>query len=222
MKVIHLIPSAFNYFNDIRDKAMSLVNRERECGIDAEAFTLQYGTVSRREVIAVAAAAPDLNFKGTVSGPALVKELDNYDVVHLHCPFFGLAKDFIVWKKLHPDKVLVLTYWRDARISDLFSLFLAWYNAFYLPKLFVLCDAVLGLFDNDFDRLKGSKYLRDKTKFADMKMYYDDLAKNNIHLTPATDELKLKHSDMEAVACVSFYSLLIQNKYGERTKEKIV
>ena len=175
MKVIHIIPSAFHYFDDIRNQAMDLVNAERKLGVDAEAFTLQYGAGTRREENIISQKAPGLNFNGLFSGNDLIKDLDNYDIVHLHCPFFGLAKDLLVWKKINPDKILVATVWREAKITDLFSVYIYLYNRRYLPKILSLCGRVI----------------------------------DKVHLTYPADELKLKHSDMEAKACVSFYSSLI-------------
>ena len=143
MKVIHLIPSAFDYFDDIRDKAMALVNAERELGIDAEAYTLQYGAATQREKNLISQKAPGLNFSGLINGGDLINDLGNYDIVHLHCPFFGLAKNLLAWKKSNPDKILVATVWREMKITDLFSVFVYLYNCYYWPKISKLCGRVI-------------------------------------------------------------------------------
>lgn len=143
MRVIHIIPSAFHYFDDIRDKAIALVNAERKLGVDAEAFTLQYGAATRREENLMSQKAPGLNFNGLFNGDNLIKDLDNYDIIHLHCPFFGMANDLLMWKKLHPNKILVATVWREMKITDIFSVFIYFYNRYYLPKVFKLCDRVI-------------------------------------------------------------------------------
>jgi hypothetical protein len=140
MKVIHLIPSAFHYFDDIRDRAMALVNAERKLGIVAEAYTLQYGATTKRDEISVSQKMPGLNFHGMFGNDDIIKDLDNYDIVHLHCPFFGLAKDLLAWKKNNPDKILAVSNWRKVIVIDLFSIFIALYNRYFLPKITRLAD----------------------------------------------------------------------------------
>ncbi|EKD42976.1 MAG: hypothetical protein ACD_72C00515G0006, partial [uncultured bacterium] len=47
MRVLHIIPSAFDYFDDIRSEAFKMIDAEIEMGIDAEAMTLEYGAPTK-------------------------------------------------------------------------------------------------------------------------------------------------------------------------------
>ena len=145
MRVIHIIPSAFEYFDDIRSQAFSLLEELHKLGVENEAVTLQYGQHNRATKKSIQAAAPEAahNYLGDFDINSVIKSFADFDVVHLHCPFFGAAGKILRWKKLNPDIPLVVTYYRAVRILDLMSLFIRFYNAYYLPKIFKLADAVV-------------------------------------------------------------------------------
>ncbi len=143
MRVIHIIPSAFEYFDDIRSQAFKLLDGLHKLGVENEAFTLQYGSPSQAEKTSVREASPSVHdMVGTFDISSAIKDFADFDIVHLHCPFFGAAGKILRWKKLNSSIPLVITYYRDVRIVDLMSLFISFYNKYYLPKLFRLSDAV--------------------------------------------------------------------------------
>lgn len=210
MKIIHIIPFAFDYFTDMRDRAMSLVESERNAGVEAEAYTLQYGPVSSHQKQGAAEKAPSLGFLSMNSSAGLVNDLNNYDIVHLHAPFLGMAGHVLKWKRNNPARPFVITYWRDVRISDSLSVFIALYNRYYLPRFFSLSEAVV---------FHGSASEKSTTAGRRMagKIHCDFLIgqsfleadEQNIHLTMPPDKIKLTQVDMEAQACISIYNKLI-------------
>ncbi len=143
MRVIHVIPSAFEYFDDIRSHAFKLLDELHKLDVETEAFTLQYGTPNKAEKNSIKQASPSVhNFIGSFDINSAIANFSDFDIVHLHCPFFGAAGKIMHWKKLHPDTPLVITYYRDVQIRDLMSLFIKLYNSYYLPKVFKVADAV--------------------------------------------------------------------------------
>ena len=143
MKVIHIIPSAFNYFDDIRSLVFSLLEGLHKLGVESEAFTLQYGSTDKAQKASIKEASPSVhNYIGNFNINSAIDNFSNFDIVHLHCPFFGAAGKILRWKKLNPEIPLVVTYYREVRIEDLMSLFIRFYNAYYLPKFYKLADAV--------------------------------------------------------------------------------
>ncbi|MBI5729461.1 MAG: glycosyltransferase [Candidatus Magasanikbacteria bacterium] len=156
MKVLHIIPSAFDYFGDIRAAAFSLVGKLPGLGVEADAFTLQYGSASREEQGEVAATAPSQRFVGLTSVAELIVALGEYDLIHVHCPFFGVAGKIIAWKREHPNIPLVATFHRRVATPDFFSLGIVWYNRYYLPKLFAVADAVAAPSIKIFQRSFGA------------------------------------------------------------------
>ncbi len=143
MRIVHIIPAAFNYFDDIRDLAMAEVEAEVALGIEAEAFTVQYGSVTERISSNVQKVAPTRVFKGMVTGSAVVDALDTFDVVHVHCPILGMMREIIAFKRKNPQVALLVTYHRPVVVPDLFALYISWYTMWYLPQLLRVADALV-------------------------------------------------------------------------------
>lgn len=142
MRVIHIIPSAFEYFNDIRSQAFKLLEELNKLGVETEAFTLQYGSPNKMEKSSIKESAPSVHSHiGDFDIDSAIASFSDFDVVHLHCPFFGAAGKILNWKKNNPNVPLVITFYRDVRIEDAFSLFIRLYSAYFLPKIFSLADA---------------------------------------------------------------------------------
>lgn len=143
MRVVHIIPAAFNYFNDIRDVAMAMVEAEGKMGLEVEVYMVQYGSVTERFSSEVKRVAPTRVFQGMVSGTSLVDALSSFDVVHVHCPMLGLMKKLVSFKQANPSVPLVVTYHRSVTHPDLFSLYVSWYTNWYLPRLLRVADALV-------------------------------------------------------------------------------
>lgn len=142
MRVIHIIPSAFEYFNDIRSQAFKLLDGLHKLGVETEAFTLQYGLSNKAEKKSIKEASPSVHsHMGDFDIDSAIKSFTDFDVVHLHCPFFGAAGKILQWKKNNPNTPLVVTFYREVKVVDLMSLFIKLYNAYYLPKFFKLTNA---------------------------------------------------------------------------------
>jgi len=134
MRVLHIIPSAFDYFDGIRFESFKILEMENKFGIDTDAITLEYGSSPKSSVSSTTKSFPRQKFLGRDTIDRNVKEWDQYDVVNLHCPFFGGAKKILDWAGSN-DKNLVLTYHCDFVSSDIIGWFIKIYNYFYLPKL---------------------------------------------------------------------------------------
>ena len=147
MKVIHVIPSAFNYFDDIRAEAFALIEYLELMGIDNEAFTIEFGgSVPETTRTEVKATAPSQQFKGLVPTKEMIALFASGDIVHVHCPLLGGARKILRWKKAGAPQPLVVSYHRRVIVPDFFSLLTSAYNAWYLPKLWRLATVgvVLG------------------------------------------------------------------------------
>ena len=160
MRVIHIIPSAFEYFNDIRSEVFKLIEGLYTMGIETEAFTLQYGGPTKTIKDQIKADSPSVhNYINSTSANGLVESLAEFDIVHLHCPFLGAARQILNWKKSHPKIPLVITYYRDVVWTDLFSLFIKLYNHYYLPKLFKVADIVVCQNLGELASFRGSRHI---------------------------------------------------------------
>ncbi len=143
MRVIHIIPSAFEYFDDIRSQAFKLLEELNKLGVENEAFTLQYGSPNKAEKLSIKESAPSVhNHIGDFNMDTAITSFSDFDIVHLHCPFFGAAGKILQWKISNPNTPLVITYYRKVRIEDLMAFFIWLYNAYYLPKFFKIVNAI--------------------------------------------------------------------------------
>jgi len=142
MRILHLIPGAFEYFDDIKAEAFDLLNDLNSLGANAEAFTLQYGTASRTAKGEPGKAAGGYVLVSTNTVDDLIKSFDEFDIIHLHCPFLGAAGNILQWKNTHKDKPFVISYYRDFKSVDVFSWSIKLYNMYYLPKLFAAADII--------------------------------------------------------------------------------
>lgn len=199
MKILHIIPAAFEYFNDIKDRAMALVDQERRAGLDSSAFTLQYGTVGKSDHRQARQVAPTLSFTGLFGKNQVLEEMKEADLIHLHTPFLGMAKDILKWKKENSAQPLMVSYWRKTKTNDLFSFFLKIYNHIYLPKIFLCADAVINHAQNGLPN-----FVLENRSSKTQRIFDLSGTKRNIHLTGT--ENGIEYMDKTgAEACLSIY-----------------
>ncbi len=210
MKVLHIIPAAFDYFDDIKLSAFSLLENQTNLGISAEAFTLQYNrAVSRANKEEVAAVSPSTKYQGVVNISEAVLSFTDFDILHLHCPFLGAGEKILKWKKEHPDQPLVVTFYRRVRILDLFSFWIWWYNRYYLPRIFDVCEAVAVTSAESFKQNSGARYLKDKSKFIEIDNTSFFLGED---LTKVDNQVKLSPTEKEAWKYLWLYDKLLKEK----------
>lgn len=160
MRVIHIIPSAFEYFDDIRSDVFKLIEGLYKMGIETEAFTLQYGGPTKTIKDQIKEDSPSVhNYISSTGATGLVDGLADFDIVHLHCPLLGASRQILNWKKNNPEIPLVITYHRDVVWTDSFSLFIKLYNHYYLPKLFKMADIVVCQNLEELASFRGSRYI---------------------------------------------------------------
>ncbi len=144
MKVIHIIPSAFSYFDDIRSNAFYVVDNLSKIGVETEAITIEFGmTVPTAVREAIGEEAPSQKYQGLAPMSQVMASLDQFDIIHVHCPLFGAAGKILSWKRQHPNRCLVVTYYRRVMIPDFFSLLIVAYNFYYLPRLLAAAEVVI-------------------------------------------------------------------------------
>lgn len=162
MKVLHVIPAAWHYYDDIQAEAFQLVDVESSMGVYAIAYTIEYqnpnkavpatsekeregkftpSTTSVQSAIFKRRAAPQ--YKGKVSDVEIETDMATFDVVHVHAPIFGAIGRVMNWKKLYPNLKIFVTIHRPSRKTDFFTLVFAIYNKVMLPKLLAVCSAII-------------------------------------------------------------------------------
>ncbi len=117
---------------------------------------------------------PSLSYGNAARLPQVKEMLDEFDIVHLHYPFFGTANLVRRWKMRHPDKPLVITYHMDTRAPGWKGLIFALYARHWLPKILTTADRLIV---SSFDYLESSQaagiYRRQKGKWAELPFGVD-------------------------------------------------
>lgn len=210
MRVIHFVPSAFDYFADIKSVAFELVAGLSEAGVENEIIALQYGVLPQAEKDenqSVKTNYLGARYEGVINFHETLQDLSGFDVVHLHAPFLGAANEIIKWKKNNPEIPLVVTYYRDIPIVDLISVFLRWYNSRYLSKIFLIADRVICPILDNFLESRGKYLLEDLNKLEEFGTWNDD-----IHLTESANKVKLLQRDEVVKNLIGIYYTLINDK----------
>lgn len=123
---------------------------------------------------------PFLKIGNTAILPGAIKYLKNYDVVHLHYPFYGTAELIALVKLRFGEKIkLVLHYHMDNQARGLKGFIFSLYRLFFLPIILRLSDEITCA---SLDYIKhssvGGYYLKHRDKFSqvpfgvDLKQFY--------------------------------------------------
>lgn len=150
MKILHIIPSAFDYFTDIKKAAFKIVEKLSQTEIEIEVITLQYDQPSKKaraeisgdEEKQISGVAPSYDYSGQISLKKSLDSLPDFDLIHLHVPFLGGARSIIQDLKKENMPPLLISYYRPILLVDFFSLLIKWYNQYYLSRLFSLAKIV--------------------------------------------------------------------------------
>lgn len=117
---------------------------------------------------------PALQYGNAAYIPQIQNELDRFDLVHLHYPFFGVANLVRKWKFRNPKKPLVITYHMDTRAPSWKGLFFKYYSKFVMPKVLRSADKLLV---SSFDYLESSDaykiYHENKEKWMELPFGVD-------------------------------------------------
>lgn len=175
MRIAHIVCTYPPYYGGMGNVAYQTVSELAKLGHYVEVFTPQFfdaNFVETKEptdkltesiqnqkkeednLNVVARRLKPLVQKGNAAYiPQVKKELDNFDLVHLHYPFYGVANMVRKWKLKNPQIPLVITYHMDNRSPGWLGLYFKYYSAFWMPKILASADLLLG---SSFDYIKNS------------------------------------------------------------------
>lgn len=138
-------------------------------GHDVTVYTPEFGGHKSESFDFAKYIEPTLRYGNAARMPGIQKELADFDVVHLHYPFFGTANIVRRWKLKHPHKPVVVTYHMDTRAPSYKGLVFAAYAKFWMPKVLQAADAIIG---STFDYIENSDakkiFLENKKKWHEI------------------------------------------------------
>lgn len=117
---------------------------------------------------------PSFSYGNAARLTQLQDELNEFDLVHLHYPFFGTANVVRKWKLRNPKKPLVITYHMDTRAPGWKGLLFKYYAAYWMPKILTSADLLL---TSSLDYLRASDagrlYEQTKEKWRELPFGVD-------------------------------------------------
>ncbi len=191
MKIAHIVCTYPPYYGGMGNVVFNLANELSTLGHEVEVLTpgfYENKEIRDREVEPVKNHVPELTeqidyvtrltpriqYGNAAYLPQIQNELDRFDLVHLHYPFFGTANLVRRWKKKHPEKPLVITYHMDTRSPGWKGLFFKYYAKFWLPKILSTADKLLV---SSFDYLENSDaaelFARTRAKWEELPLGVD-------------------------------------------------
>lgn len=153
MKIAHIVCSYPPYYSGMGGVVFQTVQELISRGHEVEVFTPQYDEPGEEDIDHVQRLAPSVSYGNAAHMPQLSALLNDFDVVHLHYPFFGTANLVRKWKKKNPHKPLVMTYHMDNRATGLLGLYFDFYRRFWLPRILQVADTCIA---SSFDYLQAS------------------------------------------------------------------
>ena len=179
MKIAHIVCTYPPYYGGMGNTAFQMASFLSLLGHDVEVFTPQYAVepdkkeLEKNQDFARRLAAP-LYYGNAAYMPTVAKELDSFDLVHLHYPFFGTANLVRKWKLKNPKKPLVVTYHMDTRGDGIKGFIFKMYAKFWMPKILSVADKILV---SSFDYIEHSDarnfFEKNKEKFVEIPFGVD-------------------------------------------------
>ncbi len=191
MRIAHIVCSYPPYYSGMGNVVFETVSRLAARGHDVEVFTP--GVYEAKEIKSSTSTPetehtpelqskvdyahrlqPSLSYGNAARMPQLQHELDSFDLVHLHYPFFGTANLVRRWKLHNPDTPLVITYHMDARGPGWKGLVFKYYSQFWMPKILSSADLLIG---SSFDFVHASQaaplFEKNKEKWVELPFGVD-------------------------------------------------
>ncbi len=142
MRIAHIVCTYPPYYGGMGSVALEMVSGLIRLGHEVEVFTPLLNELPEEHLATARRVKPTLALGNAAWLPGLVKELAAFDLVHLHYPFFGTAGSVARFRRLYPEKPLVVTYHMDTRAPGWKGLIFKMYNRFWMPRILAAADAI--------------------------------------------------------------------------------
>ncbi|OGH67351.1 MAG: hypothetical protein A3B90_00655 [Candidatus Magasanikbacteria bacterium RIFCSPHIGHO2_02_FULL_41_13] len=174
MKIAQLVCVFPPYYAGMGNAAYELSARLIARGHDVTVYTPEYGGHNPANFEFAKYIKPTLSYGNAARLSGIQKELAEYDLVHLHYPFFGTAGMARKWKLENPKKPFVVTYHMDTRAPSWKGLVFAVYAKIWMPRILRAADAIIA---STFDYIENSDarkiFLENKSKWHEIPFGVD-------------------------------------------------
>ena len=191
MRIAHIVSTYPPYYGGMGNVVFQTASELAKIGHEVEIFTPQYyeekeiktkqeaptDTHSPEldlQIKSVNRLTPSIKYGNAARIPKIKNELNNFDLVHLHYPFFGTANLVRNWKEKNPKKPLVITYHMDTRSDGWKGLVFKFYAKYYMPKILSSADKIIvSSLDYAMVSDAGAIYKSNKEKWIDLPFGVD-------------------------------------------------
>ncbi len=174
MRIAQIVCTFPPYYGGMGNSAYELSAGLIARGHDVTVYTPEYGGHNPENFEFAKYIKPTLSYGNAARLSGIQKELADFDVLHLHYPFFGTAGIARKWKLKHPEKTLVITYHMDPRAPSWKGLVFAMYAKIWMPRILRAADAIIG---STFDYIENSDarkiFLENKSKWHEIPFGVD-------------------------------------------------
>lgn len=174
MRIAQIVCTFPPYYGGMGNAAYELSAGLIARGHDVTVYTPEFGGHNPENFNFAKYIKPTLSYGNAAYLPGIQKELAEYDLVHLHYPFFGTAGMARKWKLKNSKKPFVVTYHMDARAPSWKGLIFATYAKIWMPRILRAADAIIG---STFDYIENSDarkiFLENKNKWHEIPFGVD-------------------------------------------------
>ncbi|MCK4744587.1 glycosyltransferase family 4 protein [Candidatus Parcubacteria bacterium] len=202
------------YKGGIGNVALSNAEELKKRGAEIVVFTPRAFLLDKKipTLVRVKKLFPVLKYGNAAILSQFAWQLKNFDIIHLHYPFFGSAE--IVWllKKFNKIKAkLIITYHMDVVGSGLLGKFFQLHSEFLMQRILNSADKIIV---SSFDYAEHSNikniFKKYSDKFAEVSFSVD---LNRFHPRPLTSNLLKKYEIKESEKIILFVGGLDQAHY---------
>ncbi len=150
MRIAHLVSTFPPYFGGMGNAVFGMAKESVKHGHEVTVLTLgqknQESRIKDQDGVVVRRLRPLIRLGNAGFVPQLFWTLDDFDLVHLHYPFFGGQEATALWRASYArgkKKPFVMTYHMDAIASGWRGRFFDWETRHVLPKLLAMSDRVV-------------------------------------------------------------------------------
>lgn len=174
MKIAHIVCSYPPYHSGMGNVVLQTVDELAKRGHDVQVITPLYQDPlpteeeeyeepwMKEQIDYARRLTPSIKYGNAARISEVRRELETFDLVHLHYPFFGTANLVRQWKNRNPFTPLVITYHMDTRGPGWKGLIFKVYNKFWMPKILKSADLLIGSSD---EYIESSDAYRLKQEF---------------------------------------------------------
>ena len=178
MRVAHIVCVFPPYKGGMGNSAFNFAKILAEIGYDATVFTPDYGGAgggAEEKRFRIERIKPLVKFGNAAFLPQLFWRLKDFDIIHLHYPFYGAEAAVLLRKLIYPKKTkLIIHYHMEPTAEGLKGLVFKLYRLFITPLL-TRTAGVITCASVDYVKHSGIAryYERNKSKFREVPFGVD-------------------------------------------------